>query len=249
MSQSYSKVYSPQSTYSSRGQFMHFKTFNVEGRTRVKAVSARAGVPVTTQWSPAGYYYPTQIAQFALSHFSSHLANKDKNTEDKTVIEDDILDEVLTNNKPAAGRVIDEDSQNLVIEFQDTLDFHVKTKHLIVCLDLKNLNGAGFKITVESESSGETFILHYLPRDDFLSVEKEKIMIGFGSDSVGEWIRFTRDVVVDIDKVFNLKKKPRKTSKLKLKILSLQFFGRGQAANISFSSDEHLRSDLTARKV
>ena len=228
---------------------MHFKTFNVEGRARVKTVSARAGVPVTTQWSPAGYYYPTQIAQFALSHFSSQLANKNKNTEDKTVIEDDILDEVLTNNKPAAGRVIDEDSQNLVIEFQDTLDFHVKTKHLIVCLDLKNLNGAGFKITVESESSGETFVLHYLPRDDFLSVEKDKIMFGFGSDSVGEWIRFTRDVVVDIDKVFNLKKKPRKTSKLKLRILSLQFFGRGQAANISFSSDEHLRSGLPGLKL
>ena len=249
ISQSYSKVYTPQSQYSPRGQFMHFKTFNVEGRARVKTVSARAGVPVTTQWSPAGYYYPTQIAQFALSHFSSHIANKNKNTEDKTVIEDDILDEVLTNNKPAAGRVIDEDSQNLVIEFQDTLDFHVKTKHLIVCLDLKNLNGAGFKITVESESSGETFILHYLPRDDFLSVERDKIMFGFGSDSVGEWIRFTRDVVVDIDKVFNLKKKPRKTSKLKLRILSLQFFGRGQAANISFSSDEHLRSVLPGLKV
>jgi len=241
ISQSYSKVYTPQSPYSSRGQFMHFKTFNVEGRARVKAVSARAGVPVTTQWSPAGYYYPTQIAQFSLSHFSSQLANKNKKTEDKTVIEEDILDEILTNNKPAAGKVIDEESQNLVIEFQDTLDFHVKTKHLIVCLDLKNLKGAGFKITVGSESSGETFILHYLPRDDFLSVEKDQIMFGFGSDSVGEWIRFTRDVVVDIDKVFNLKKKPRKTSKMKLKILSLQFFGHGQAANISFSSDEHLR--------
>ena len=102
---------------------------------------------------------------------------------------------------------------------------------------------------MESESSGETFVLHYLPRDDFLSVEKDKIMFGFGSDSVGEWIRFTRDVVVDIDKVFNLKKKPRKTSKLKLRILSLQFFGRGQAANISFSSDEHLRSVLPGLKL
>jgi len=240
ISHSYSKVYSPQSQYSATGQFMHFKTFNVEGRSRVKCVSARAGVPVSTQWSQAGYFYPTQIAQFALSHFSSHVANKNKNTEDKTVIEDDILDKVLT-DKAAAGRVIDEESQSLVIEFKDTLDIHVNTKHPIVCLDLKNLNGAGFQIIVKSESSDETFQLHYLPLDDFLKVENNKVIFGFGSDSTGEWIRFTRDVTVDIEKVFNLKKKSRKVSKMKLKIVLLQFFGHGQAANISFSSDEHLR--------
>lgn len=235
ISQSYSKVYSPQSQYSAVGQFMHFKAFSVEGRSRVKCVSARAGVPVSTQWSQAGYYYPTQIAQFALSHFSSHVANKNKNTPDKTLIEDDILD------KMDADRVIDEESQSLVIEFKDTLDIEVNTRHLIVCLDMKNLADAGFQITVKSLSSDERFLLHYLPRDDFLAVQNNKIMFGFGSDSTGEWIRFTRDVAGDIEKVFNLKKKSRKMSKMKLKIVSLQFFGHGKVANISFSSDEHLR--------
>jgi len=31
------------------------------------------GVPVSTQWNPHGYYYPTQIAQFGLSHYSKNL--------------------------------------------------------------------------------------------------------------------------------------------------------------------------------
>lgn len=31
------------------------------------------GVPVSTQWNPRGYYYPTQIAQFGLSHYSKNL--------------------------------------------------------------------------------------------------------------------------------------------------------------------------------
>lgn len=235
ISQSYSKVYGPQSEYSAVGQFMHFKTFNVEGRSRVRCVSARAGVPVSTQWNQNGYYYPTQIAQFALSHFSSHIANKNKNTHHKTTIEDDILDKI------DANRVIDEESQSLVIEFKETLDIQVNTKHLIVCLDMKNLANAGFQITVMSESSDERFVLHYLPRDEFLAVPTNKIIFGFGSDSVGQWIRFTRDVAGDIEKVFNLKKKSRKMSKMKLKILSLQFFGHGKLANISFSSDQHLR--------
>jgi heparosan-N-sulfate-glucuronate 5-epimerase len=31
------------------------------------------GVPVTTQWDRKGYYYPTQICQYALSHWSKHV--------------------------------------------------------------------------------------------------------------------------------------------------------------------------------
>lgn len=31
------------------------------------------GVPVSTQWNQLGYYYPTQIAQFGLSHYSKSL--------------------------------------------------------------------------------------------------------------------------------------------------------------------------------
>lgn len=28
---------------------------------------------MSTQWNPHGYYYPTQIAQFGLSHYSKNL--------------------------------------------------------------------------------------------------------------------------------------------------------------------------------
>ena len=40
---------------------MHFRTFNVEARFRVLCVAAGTGVPVSTQWDPRGYYYPTQV--------------------------------------------------------------------------------------------------------------------------------------------------------------------------------------------
>ena len=51
---------------------MHFASFDVEGRSRVLCVSAGEGVPLSTQWNPKGYFYPTQIAQFALAHYSVH---------------------------------------------------------------------------------------------------------------------------------------------------------------------------------
>ena len=57
---------------------------------------------MSTQWSPAGYYYPTQIAQFALSHFSNHVANVNKEAH-KTMMDDEAIKIVVKND--AADRV------------------------------------------------------------------------------------------------------------------------------------------------
>jgi len=33
-------------------------------------------VPLSTQWGPQGYFYPIQIAQYGLSHYSKNLTEK-----------------------------------------------------------------------------------------------------------------------------------------------------------------------------
>lgn len=48
---------------------------DLQVRDRVKCISAAEGVPLSTQWEPQGYYYPTQIAQFGLSHYSKNLTD------------------------------------------------------------------------------------------------------------------------------------------------------------------------------
>jgi len=35
-----------------------------------------AEVPVSSQWNSGGYYYPTQIAQYGLSHYSKYIAER-----------------------------------------------------------------------------------------------------------------------------------------------------------------------------
>jgi len=243
ISHSYSKVYTPKSKYDPSGQFMHFKSFNVESRSRVKCISASHGVPVSTQWSQAGYYYPTQIAQFALAHFSNYVANRNKETQ-KTLIEDGEGIKIALENDDAADRVLDEESKSLVIEFKDTLDFHVSSEYLILCLDFKSINKAAFKIFVETDVKDETIILNYFPVEEFLSVRNDEIVFGYGSKTSGEWLRITRDVAVDIDKVLNMKKSPHRYKKTSLKISLLQFSGHGQVTNISLSNSEHLRMFL-----
>jgi heparosan-N-sulfate-glucuronate 5-epimerase len=72
-SHSYSKVYHPKKKYDPRGTFTTFENYNVEVRDRVKCISGPEGVPVSMQWEPRGFFYPTQIAQFGLAHYSKNI--------------------------------------------------------------------------------------------------------------------------------------------------------------------------------
>jgi len=243
LSHSYSKVYTPTEKYRPGGEFMHFRTFNVEARSRVLCVSARDGVPVSTQWDPRGYYYPTQIAQFALSHYSSHVSNKNTAPE-KTVIEDG--NKRVGIDDQAAKRILDEESDSMVIEFKEMLSLPVSSTHVVVNFDFKNINGATFKIFLQTDSSNE-IILHYQPIDDFLVRRHGEVVFGYGSSEDGDWFRVTRDVANDLEKTLSFLKTPNvNTKKLRasVRVTRIEFSGRGRVANISLSSAEHRRMFL-----
>lgn len=72
-----SKINVPKGKYDPHGIFMYFENYNVEIRDRVKCISAVDGVPISTQWEKRGYYYPTQIAQFGLSHYSKNFTESE----------------------------------------------------------------------------------------------------------------------------------------------------------------------------
>ncbi|VVC98610.1 unnamed protein product, partial [Leptidea sinapis] len=84
-SHSYGKVYHPKKKYDPRGTFTTFENYNVEVRDRVKCISGVEGVPVSTQWEPRGYFYPTQVAQFGLAHYSKNLTEPEPRV---TVLDD-----------------------------------------------------------------------------------------------------------------------------------------------------------------
>lgn len=82
---SQAKVIRPKGRYNPTGVFTYFENYQVESRDRVKCISGKYGVPISTQWSIQGYFYPIQIAQFGLSHFSKFLAEGEPH---RTLIED-----------------------------------------------------------------------------------------------------------------------------------------------------------------
>lgn len=59
--------------YDLNSGFINFASFQVERRSRVKCQDSVYDLPVTTQWDKNGYFYVTQICQFALSYYSRNF--------------------------------------------------------------------------------------------------------------------------------------------------------------------------------
>lgn len=83
-------------------------------------LTQHAGVPISTQWDPRGHFYPVQIAQFGLSHFSKNLSEPAPTV---TLLENGIRSQHgswVASSKGRAGysRVLDKDSLSHVVEFK-----------------------------------------------------------------------------------------------------------------------------------
>ena len=81
---------------------------------------ALAGVPLSNQWGQQGYFYPVQIAQYGLSHYSKYVKKSAKSSR-SVVVED--AEDGSTSRWSASGdavvhNVLDADSQSRVIQFQ-----------------------------------------------------------------------------------------------------------------------------------
>ena len=81
-----------------------------------------SGVPVSTQWGPQGYFYPTQIAQYALSHYSKFLKVGDIGDGGDPLVIEDAEDESTTRwtsrGSASIQIVVDQNKMSRVVEFQ-----------------------------------------------------------------------------------------------------------------------------------
>ncbi|KAK6634744.1 hypothetical protein RUM43_012146 [Polyplax serrata] len=245
-SHTYSRVNSPKEKYNPRGVFMYFEKYNVESRDRVKCLSAIEGVPISTQWESKGYYYPTQIAQFGLSHYSKNLTEPEPK---RKILEDgnnNLAAWEITDGDEIFKRVESDKSQNWIVEFKTsdspTSQVFLKLDHvvdLVLQVDIKLLSNSSLTVTLESRDSKELFYLHYISSDVHISVVNEHTYHGVGMQS--RWIKITRDLIIDVQKGIAVQgKQKRKIPKSKLKIVKISLHGSGCLDNLTLSSSEHL---------
>ncbi|ELT98840.1 hypothetical protein CAPTEDRAFT_116543, partial [Capitella teleta] len=242
---SYSRVYHPRGKYSHHGIFMSFEHYNVEYRDRVKCITGREEVPLSTQWGPQGYFYPIQIAQYGLSHFSKHLVRSTRNA---SLLEDaesrdtskwsTIGDAKVLNSKDAetGSRVIAFHSEDLgaalkVAEGVRSL--------LFLSFDLKVTDNASVVVSIESKSR-QVYRVHYVCSESLISASGDTdVYYGIGDRS--EWSHLTRDLATDLHKGLVLASGKKKARRLRLfRVNTISFVGHGFVDNVTLASSEHL---------
>lgn len=174
---SYSKVYHPKAKYDSRGVFMYFENYNVEVRDRVKCVCAIEGVPVSTQWEIQGYYYPTQIAQFGLSHYSKNLTEPEPR---KKIIDDSEQDlgTWLIPKSATFERLYDNSLNSRILKFSTGDNYisniYLKLDHVlyfIMSLDIQLKSNSSLTVTLQNRESKDTYNLHYITSDIWITAQ------------------------------------------------------------------------------
>ncbi|XP_059224462.1 D-glucuronyl C5-epimerase isoform X2 [Stomoxys calcitrans] len=245
------KINLPRAKYDSKGLFMYFENYNVEARDRVKCISAAEGVPISTQWEKKGYFYPTQVAQFALAHYSKNLTEPPPRI---NILEnaDSIRNKWSVPKSSNLSRIWHPKFNSSVIQYETAVDFDSaitlnninQALDLVLGVDLLLItNSSSLLVTVENHETKRTYRVHYIPADLLLSVQEDNIYYGLGVQSLNKWRHLIRDLHIDIQKGLSIENPKKSTNKVKrsdLRVLSISFMGIGFFDNVSLSTTNHL---------
>lgn len=241
-SQCTAKVFTPKAKYDPRGVFAYFENYKVEDRDRVKCISGSEGVPVTTQWDVNGYYYPTQIAQFGLSHYSKNLTQPEPK---RRVIEDgDNVQAawIVPEEGGYVGRQYNTQVNDYVLNFHTVEGLAIDLKlgpgsEFVLSVTLSILSNSSLSVTLVNVDSLDVWRIHYVCSRELISVQVMDVYYGIGCSST--WQSLTRDLVNDVHKGMMWKLK-RKFAKMKFKVTHISLYGSGSIDNLTLSTSEHM---------
>eukprot|EP00105_Crassostrea_gigas_P007962 XP_011422383.1 PREDICTED: D-glucuronyl C5-epimerase [Crassostrea gigas] len=239
----------PQPKYSPSGVFMSFDLYSVEDRNRVKCVSGIEGVPISTQWERKGHYYPIQIAQYGLSHYSKHLSqprSKVKILEDGEQTE--LSDWLLPDRKSEIRSRMDDNTDNGVVEFKTATNLKnpgiTKSANekilLTLSMDIMFINNGSVTVLLQT-GDGNLFRIHYILSDNIIKLEGKDLYYGIGSNMKRKWIHLTRQVMVDFQKGLTLQYSKNRSMKMKsaARIAAICVRGHGIMDNVTLSFHAH----------
>ncbi|NWY11001.1 GLCE epimerase, partial [Aphelocoma coerulescens] len=260
-SHSYSKVYAQRAPYRPDGVFMSFEGYNVEVRDRVKCISGVEGVPLSTQWGPQGYFYPIQIAQYGLSHYSKNLTERPPHVEvyetagdgngngngdgngDWTVPKGCSLTTVWDKSRLSGVKQFScpESSEGVSLELNNGRDF-------IISFNLKFQSNGSVSVVLETTERNALFTVHYVSNTQLIALRDRDIFYGVGARTA--WSTLTRDLLTDLRKGVGLSntKAVKQTKIMPKRLLRLVAKGRGFLDNVTVSATAHMAAFFAASR-
>ena len=233
--------------YNFRGTFMQFANFNVETRHRVKCVTAIDGVPISTQWDKNGYYYSTQIGQFALSHWSKNILKAATPSSPPTVLENG--DSVEGKWRGDVTRVLTDKCVHFDLSSPIYLDFPAPSSTgasaFVLHFDLQYKQNVTVSVSIKSPN--KDYVIKFVADDTYVRREGRELIFGYGSGlAEGEWKPFTRHLLQDVQKAVPKSAYQAFTKNItSIRISQLRFDGVGCVTNVSLAESEHLRFFLS----
>ncbi|EFO22995.2 hypothetical protein LOAG_05488 [Loa loa] len=245
--------------YDYHGAFGHFASYSVETRDRVRCISAQYGVPLSTQWSAVPYFYPIQIAQYALQHYSRFKTAPPSIAFVKGTTAEEWNDNTLERNGFKLS--FDEETNSTRVEI-NSADHGVSlsldrdpTFPVLSFFWLADVDGS-FTISLKLVYNQKTMLLHYVHSDDEQCVSHNKkanktdynYSLG-AKPNPNEWRWICRDLLVDAGRALV------STSNRKEIILlhpgdiildSITFRGRSVIRNFKQRSSAHVELFLVA---
>lgn len=253
-SHSYSRVYAQREPYHPDGVFMSFEGYNVEVRDRVKCISGVEGVPISTQWGPQGYFYPIQIAQYGLSHYSKNLTEKPPDIKIYGMLEEkeggssqwDVPKGCTLSKIQDQGHsgfvhhfVTAENSEGVSLVLDNAKDF-------VLTFDVKFISNGSVSVVLETTEKGPPYIIHYITSPLLLSFKDKEVIYGIGPRAT--WSTVSRDLMTDLRKGVGLSntKVVKATKIMPRRVVQLVLKGSGFISNITVSSTAHMAAFFAA---
>ncbi|XP_055048526.2 glucuronic acid epimerase a [Misgurnus anguillicaudatus] len=253
-SHSYSRVYAQREPYHPDGVFMSFEGYNVEVRDRVKCISGVEGVPISTQWGPQGYFYPIQIAQYGLSHYSKNLTEKPPDIKIYGMSEEREGGSVQwTVPKGCSLSKIQDQSRSgfvhhfVTAENSDGVSLLVdNSKDFVLTFDVRFISNGSVSVVLETTEKGAPYTIHYITSPLLLSFKDREVIYGIGPRTT--WSTVSRDLVTDLRKGVGLSntKVVKATKILPRRVVQLVLRGSGFISNITVSSTAHMAAFFSA---
>ncbi|NWZ43272.1 GLCE epimerase, partial [Brachypodius atriceps] len=215
------------------------------------------GVPLSTQWGPQGYFYPIQIAQYGLSHYSKNLTERPPHVEvyetagdgngngngEWTVPKGCSLTTVWDKARLTSVKQFScpENSEGVSLELNNGRDF-------IISFDLKLQGNGSVSVVLETTERSQPFTVHYVSSTQLIALRDRDIFYGVGAR--GAWSTLTRDLLTDLRKGVGLSstKAVKQTKILPKRVLRLVARGRGFLDNVTVSATAHMAAFFAASR-
>ena len=114
-------------------------------------------------------------------------------------------------------------------------------KLLTLSMDVKFINDGSITVLLRT-GDGNLFRIHYVLRDEMIRLEGRDLYYGIGDARQGEWIHFSRMIMIDFQKGLSMKYSKSKSRKVQKssRIAAICLRGHGLVDNVTLANNAHV---------